>query len=522
MWLVVLRIAGAESKEYVLQPGSTNIGRDQDNDIFINDPASSREHALITYNDKEEIVTLYDLESTNGTFVNQQKLSAPYRLKSGDRIRIGSSLLVIKKYAKNGDKQSGRDHSSYTRELLSQAVDYHTALMYEVAQKLNEVADIPDALRKVSALMEVAMGAEKCEIVQAANFDNLEDFQIPAFIAQQMLDTKSGIVFPDRSKKYSSDQDTTMQTGRIRSALCVPVILEKEIIALIYLEKAKVESRDFDRDDLHLVVAISHQIALTVNRMNLIEQLSEETKIRQTLLRFVSPQETEFLLKDGLSVGQLPGLSNQSATILFADISSSTRLAEKLGAQEFGEILNKFYLDVTEIIFKFNGIVRYLGDGVMAIFLSRGAKSLNSKVAINTGLEILRYIEASQIPVTIGVTIKSGEVVVGYVGNADRVEFTVLGDSVNVAHGMQSYARPNRLIVGAEIVESIQGAKEYNIREIPPIKLKNRNGLVEVFEILEKNTVGVDTIPVARMRKGTSELIRMLPQRMSGDILSSK
>lgn len=133
MWLIILRIAGMKPQDYIIEPGSTNIGRDQSCDICITDPASSREHALITYNEIEEIVNLYDLESTNGTFVYHQKLAAPYRLRSGDHIRIGSSLLIVRKYDKQKTHQEEQAHSTYTRELLSQTVDYHMALMYEVA-----------------------------------------------------------------------------------------------------------------------------------------------------------------------------------------------------------------------------------------------------------------------------------------------------------------------------------------------------------------------------------------------------
>jgi adenylate cyclase len=520
MWVLILRIAGLEPKEYNIKPGSTTIGRDQSCDVFINDPGSSREHALITYNDQEEIVSLYDLESTNGTFVNQQKMDAPYRLRNGDRIRIGSSLLIVKRYMENDRNQAGMNHESYTRELLSQAVDYHSALMYEVAQQLCEIVDINTGLRKIVSLMKIAMGADNCEIIMETQFSRLQDFQIPELIVQEMLATKTAILFPDGSKEWLSVADEDLESRAIRSAICVPLLLNKDIIGLIYLDKVQPKARNFDGNDIHLAVAISHQTALTIQRMNLMEQLSEETKIRQTLLRFVSPQETEYLLKDVLSIGQLPGLSRRSATILFADIAESTRLAEKLGAQKFGEILNQFYLDVTNIIFKYNGIVRYLGDGVMAIFLTQGETSTISRVAVSTGLEILRYVETSKIPVTIGVTIKSGEVVVGYVGNDERVEFTVLGDAVNVAHGMQSYARPNKLLVGPEIVDFIKLNKNYHLRPLAPIRIKHREGLVEVYEVLKKGPIDSDTIPISRMRSGTSELIRELPQPMDKDSLS--
>jgi len=76
--------------------------------------------------------------------------------------------------------------------------------------------------------------------------------------------------------------------------------------------------------------------------------------------------------------------------------------------------------------------------------------------------------------------------------------------------------------VGAEIIESIQGSKGFHSKPIPSIKLENPKGLVDVFEIMGQDTIGIDTMPVSRMRKGTSELIEMLPQRLRGDLLFSE
>jgi len=513
MWVLILRIAGMEPKEISLKPGSTTVGRDKICGLFINDVGASREHALITYNDEEEIVSIYDLESTNGTFVNQEKLEAPYQLRSGDRIRIGSSLIMVKRYSDIESYRIGMSHASYTRELLSQAADYQSALMYEVAQQLNEVADIKGGLEKISSLMKIAMGADTCEIILRSQFSRIQDFKISESFVQEMLGTNTAVLFPDGSKEWFTDAVSELESKKIRSAICVPIILNQEIVGLIYLDKTQSEGRNFERTDIHLAVAISHQTALTIHRMNLVEQLGEETKIRETLSRFVSPQETEYLLKDVLSMGQLPGLSNRHAAILFTDMAESTRLAENLGSQEFGKILNQFYLDITNIIFKYHGIVRYLGDGVMAVFLTQEDVGTISNVAVKTGLEILRHVESSQIPVTIGVTIKSGEVVVGYVGNTERVEFTVLGDAVNVAHGMQKRARPNKLLVGSEIAEHIKNIENFSVETKEPLKIKQRKGLIDIFEVQEKETKELDAVPVLRMRSGTRELISDFPQR---------
>ncbi len=185
-----------------------------------------------------------------------------------------------------------------------------------------------------------------------------------------------------------------------------------------------------------------------------------------------------------MNVGHLPGLSNETASVLFTDIVDSTGLAERLGPIRFGELLDKFYQVLTEIIFEYQGIIRYQGDGVLATFLSQGNFAHTAEVAIKAGLDILKYIEFSPERFDVGVTINTGEVMAGYVGNAERVEFTVLGDIVNVAHGMQKYARPNRLVVSRGTVDVLDIGNSKHICPLEPIQMKNRQELVEIFEIL--------------------------------------
>ena len=485
MWILILRVAGLEPLEFFVKPGDTTIGRGTGCDIVISDPSASREHAMITYDEIGDVATLHDLESTNGTYINQSKVEAPYRLLADDRIRIGSSLIISKRFDSGEPIKEPSGSATYTRDLLLQAVDYHAVLMYEVAQQLNSVVEIDEALRKVSTLMKIAMGADQCIVVLAKQFDELTEIEIPTSIAKKVIYSKTAIISPDSSEggadSRSSDSALLL---RVHSALCVPVVLNNDLVGIIYLDKRKEKTRKFDRDDLHLAIAISHQAALTIHRMNLMEQLREELKVRQVLQRFVSPKETEYLLKDVVTVGQLPGLSNESASVLFTDIVNSTGLAEKLGPTKFGEMLDTFYLMLTEIVFKYQGIIRYQGDGVIATFLSQGDLAHTAKIAVQAGLEILKYVASSPESFDIGVTINSGEVVAGYVGNAERVEFTVLGDIVNVAHGMQQYARPNRLVIGKGTVDNLNIGRSKNIRQLEPIQVKNRQEQVEIFEIV--------------------------------------
>ena len=246
MWILILRVAGLEPREFLVKPGDTTIGRGMGCDIVISDPSASREHAMITYDELGEIATVHDLESTNGTYINQSKIEAPYRLLADDRIRIGSSLIIAKRFESGEPINEPLASATYTRDLLLQAVDYHAVLMYEVAQQLNSVVEIDEALRKVSTLMKIAMGADQCIVVLAKQFDALKQNEIPTSIARRVINSKTAIIIPDSSEKVS---DTKVSDSafllHVHSALCVPVVLNNDLVGIIYLDKRKEKTRKY-------------------------------------------------------------------------------------------------------------------------------------------------------------------------------------------------------------------------------------------------------------------------------------
>jgi adenylate cyclase len=266
----------------------------------------------------------------------------------------------------------------------------------------------------------------------------------------------------------------------------VPVIFGEEVIALIYLYKTDPSARPFDNQDLQLAIAISHQAALTIQRTRLLKQIQDQQRGRQLLERFLSPQEAAYVLNEYLHIGSLPGLDERKATILFTDIADSTGLAERLGARKFGQILNRYYNDVTEIVFAQCGLVKYSGDGIMAVFGMEEPHPYPEERAVKAGMEIVQLAKEGKISqeakVYLGVSINSGIVVGGYTGNQDRVEFSVLGDVVNVAFRMQQRARPNRLLIGELTAKALGG--KYELRDMDPILVKGRTHPIDIYEVL--------------------------------------
>jgi adenylate cyclase len=494
MWIVTIRSPKGEPREYVLKAGKTTIGRKSDSDIPLPDESASRAHAEFVYDPTENSVTLVDAGSTNGTFVNRERLHQPRRLTTDDQVRIGQHVLTLSK--RDTQPKPGAEGESLpgtqplTRDLLLESLDHHAVLLYEVSQRLNTVIDLDTALREVSDMMRVAMGADKCQVILAERFSQLHDLGFPVSIARMALDQRSAVIIPDAQSDPQLGKSTLLM--RIRSAMCVPVMSGEKVVALVYVYKTRPLARPFDQNDLQLAIAISHQAALTIQRTRLLEHVRKEQRIRQLLQRFLSPPEAEYLLQEYLQTGSLPPLAEKTLTVVFADISDSTRLAERIGARRFSEILSRYYQLMTDVVFENGGLLnKYIGDGVMAVFGVATQRPNPEERAVRSALDMLNRVESLALaeaePIEMGVGVNTGIAMAGYVGTDERIEFTVLGDTVNVAQRLQSSARPNRVLVGPLTYQSISNGQnagpKFNIASVGTLEVRGRAQGVEAFEV---------------------------------------
>ena len=467
MWNLIIHIPDSFPKPYELGNGKTSIGRAVTNDIVLEDEAASRHHAEIRADEAEEKISIVDLDSTNGTFVNHERISGERVLKPNDTIRIGQVIInVLWPGDEQEIKQGVAGTHLFTRELLLEAVDQHAVLLYDVARKLNFATSLKMIVDELTVLVRHSMGVQTCRIIMKEKFGDLQG-AIGAEPAIRAIQNRTAEVSP--------------------TEMFVPILSEDEVLALMYLKKERPGTRAFTRNHLQIAVAISHQASLTIQRMNLLEKVRKEEQVRQLFTRFVSPSEVKLLLKNYLDTGELPALHEEKVTVMFADIAESIGMGEKMGVKRFAEVLNQFYNDSADVIFKHSGMLKYLGDGVMAIFVDVPGEPAPEVRAILSGRELLGRIKTTghlvlNQRVILGVSINTGVAMVGYIGTRERAEFNALGDVVNVVFRMQQYARPNRIVVGPATVAAI--VDTYPIQRIGAVNIKGRERELQVYEVL--------------------------------------
>ena len=201
--------------------------------------------------------------------------------------------------------------------------------------------------------------------------------------------------------------------------------------------------------------------------------------------KFVS-QYTVKMIRDRYANGQPLEGESRNVTLLFSDVRNFSELTERLSPQDIVSLVN-VYMDVqSQIVEKNHGIVdKFMGDQVMAIF--EGPDQVDN--AAKTAIEIQRAIrilntkraELGIISLNVGIGINSGPAVLGNMGSKNRMDYTVIGDVVNLAARLCAIAKPQQIIAPTEVAEKLNG--NYPTTQLDPVWVKGRSKPVAIFEV---------------------------------------
>jgi adenylate cyclase len=218
------------------------------------------------------------------------------------------------------------------------------------------------------------------------------------------------------------------------------------------------------------------------------ERLQEEAVMRARMNRYVPQNVVDQLLK---TEGDLPAQHySQEVTVLFADIRSFTTLSENMTPEEVITMLNEYFDDMVEIIFRHQGVLdKFVGDELMAVFGLLGENEQGPENAIRAAMEMqerLRMLNAERRvqgkPVfRVGIGINSGPVVVGNVGSKNRMDYTVIGDTVNVAARLEQIAAGGMVLIGEATRRKLPA--DMRAVEKGEIKVRNRTDPVKCYAV---------------------------------------
>jgi class 3 adenylate cyclase len=293
-----------------------------------------------------------------------------------------------------------------------------------------------------------------------------------------------------------------------RSEMAVPMLVGDKVIGVLDAQSPEVNA--FNEDDLRVLSSMAAQAAIAIERARLYETTQQKKKrleaereweehekqrIRELFQRYVAPTVVERLI-EGIEQVALGG-KRQVVTILFADIRGFTSFSETRMPEELIEILNRHLSLAAQAVLEQEGTLdKFMGDAVMALFNAPLPQPDHTLRAVRAALTMKQAIAAyhreldSEARLSFGVGINVGEAVVGNVGTAELMNYTAIGDSVNLAKGLQENAEAGQILLSQSAYDAVR--KHVRVRALEPIKVKGRSSTVSVYELvgLKERPVG--------------------------------
>jgi len=257
------------------------------------------------------------------------------------------------------------------------------------------------------------------------------------------------------------------------------------------------ELRVGDKDTASVNLAVNPLIDVNeeqIGSLIVLEDITSEKKLKSTMARYMSPEVAEQLLAAGEAV---LGGKDQKVSILFSDVRNFTSVSEALGPRETVSMLNEYFERMVDVVLNHKGVLdKFIGDAVMALFgvPFNGEHDADDAVQVaNTMHVALRSLNEDRRRqgrdrIDIGVGISTGVVVVGNIGSTKRMEYTVIGDSVNLASRLESATK----FYGAKILISeftrLDLTQKALLREIDLMRVKGKSEPVAIYEALDHFT----------------------------------
>ncbi len=508
------RLVAGQPRVYPLAGSEVSIGRGTDSSIVLADASVSRRHAKLVW--RRGAWEIEDQGSTNGVYVNGEA-RAQARLAAGDVVRIGAFELRVaaaapattapeapppRRVASVLDMTHGTvvrplaqfaasyglspasavaAHSQEKREALDQAYGNRIfGFLTRLATLLQKAESVEEVLERVTEIAFEALpidrgfilllderGEPVCELARSGErLVRRPQGEVP--VSRSMLDAvineRVAVITFDAQTDERWQSGHSIQMHKIRAAMCVPLWSAETIIGVVQVD-TPFRAGAFTERDLDFLTALANYAAVAVERLRFAERAELEKRLRGRLERYHSPSVIEEVMRQERGTGVLTRLKPAEVTVLFADLVGFTAVAETARPGEVEELLGAFFDTAVEAIFSAGGTLdKFIGDCVMAFFGAPMAQEDHAARAVRAAIEIQRGLAAwnqrrgTALPLVARLALNSGPVVVGEMGSSRRVDYTVIGNVVNVASRLEEQvAAPGDVVLGSETERLLGG-----------------------------------------------------------------
>jgi len=311
-------------------------------------------------------------------------------------------------------------------------------------------------------------------------------------LAEHVLKQNSALIWNPAAAAAGDIGARSLIGMQTTCAMYAPLSWQNEPLGVLCVDTRK-PAVVFTPDDLRLFIAIAHHVALAIYSQKLTRDLQAQNLLLQRLLTHFSPKVRQRLL-DRAGRGRLAlGGERSEVSILFSDIRGFTKMSAGMEPDDVVAMLNHYFGPLVEAIFHCEGTVdKFIGDAILAVFGSPDPDADQYRHALNAALAMQEAVQkvniqrkAQNLPTCeIGIGVHSGEVLHGFVGTQERLEFTVVGDAVNRASRFCSAAGANEIILSAEFLKHVWREVEVEAREVPT----KHEGTWSAFRVVKTKT----------------------------------
>jgi adenylate cyclase len=509
--------------------GTLVVGRALSSDIPVLDPTISRRHAEVLWDGSG--VHVKDLGSSNGTFLNGVKVEAaklspgdvvtfgkvPFRLKeiTGDPRPnahdtpssfgpvVAPGATIVRALPVRGDSRqpfaavrTSQNTTGAIRETTPDRAhqdknEQKLALLLEVSKGLTSAVDVDALLEKIVGEVYKILDVDRVAILLA---DDKMDLQpkiardkrgttagkmVPQSIVRKVVEEKVAILSDNTLEDQRfGGQSIVMQ--RVRSAMCGPLIgSEERVLGVLYVDNLTTAHR-FGEEDLEFLIAFAGIAGVAIENSQFADRIRRETLARSNFERFFAPGLAARIASSPDAV-KLGGEKRQVA-VLFSDIRGFTALSETMTPEEIATLLSEYFSEMVECVFRNNGTLdKFIGDAVMAQWGAPIGEPDDADRAMRAAIEMMnaldelnaRWRRDGRPELSIGIGLNFGEAFAGNIGSERRLEFTVIGDTVNTASRLCSAADGGEILLSEEFRAALREPPP--LEERTPIELKGKS-----------------------------------------------
>jgi adenylate cyclase len=508
------------------------VGRSVACELSIQDPTVSRQHAEVEVATGGAGVRIRDLASTNGTFLNGERIwdaVAP----SGSRIAFGKvpfevreeeptailtpgigedtplDATILRKMPVQGsaniaarlsEAPQGTSRLRIGGQSPEDRQEKKLDLLIDIAKELSGQTDVDRLLERIVDLTFQVMSVDRVAILMAGEEQNLvprisrhregvvapDGWRVPSAIARKTVQERVAVLIENVPVDLAGDG--TILHHRVQSALCAPLLgSQGSLLGLIYLDNLGA-THSFSEEDLEFLAAFSGMAAVALENSRLIERARREAVVLSNFQRYFAPDLAEQIAGEEGSV-RLGG-SRRQVAVLFSDIRNFTSLAESMSPDDVARLLTDYFTVMVEIVFEHGGTLdKFMGDALMALWGAPIARSDDADRAIRAAIAMQRALRRlnqewhrrGRPTLSAGIGISSGDVFAGNIGSDRRLEYTVIGDTVNIAARLCSEAGPGEILVSGSLRQALSDPP--GLAALEPLSLRGKAHAVPVFRV---------------------------------------